>query len=129
MFDVRIVGAYLMEDGGDEITAYGEDEGRVSVGFPWDRDYSDDEDSRPEPTNPEAWCNAAGVEVAGDEVRVWISTGDPRGAFQMTARRMDDGTIILHMPYPGEGMPHEETVEIHPGTLAVKRSIPEGAEV
>jgi len=127
--DVRISGAYLAEDGGDEITAYAEEGCAVSVGFPWDRDYSDDEDARPEPTNPEAWCNGAGVTVEDDEVRVWISTGDPRGAFQMTARRTPDGVIVLHLPHPGEGLPHEDTVEIHPGTLAVKRSIPEGQEV
>lgn len=128
MFDVRITGAYLTEDMGDEITAWAEDEGRVSVGFPWDADYSDrDEDDRPDESSPEMWCNAAGVDVTSDEVRLWISTGDPRGAFQITARRMDDGTILLHLPTPGEGLAHEETVELHPGTLAIKRTMPEDA--
>lgn len=128
MFRVKIDGAYLAEHSGDEVSAYGEDdEGRVSVVFP---DYYGDEDEpKPRPTSPEAWCNSAGVDVDGDEVRVWISTGDPRGAFQMTARRTPDGVIVLHLPHPGEGLPHEDTVEIHPGTLAVKRSIPEGQEV
>lgn len=129
MNDIRISGAYLSEDNGDEITAYADDgECRVSVGFPWDADYSDmGEDERPDEKSPEMWCNHAGVEVADDEIRLWISTGDPRGAFQITARRMDDGTILLHLPTPGEGLAHEETVALHPGTLAIKRSMPAGA--
>jgi len=128
MYSVKIDGAYLAEHSGDEVNAYGEDDwGRVSVVFP--DQYGDEDAPKPRPTSPEAWCNAAGVEVTEDEVRVWISTGDPRGAFQMTAWRMEDGTIILGMPHPGESLPHEDTVEIRPGTLAVKRSIPEGVEV
>ena len=133
MFAVRIVGAYLTEDMGEEITAWCEDEGRVSIGFPWDAGYDDEEYNedeqgpRPPLRSPERWCNAAGVSVDGEEVNLWISTGDPRGAFQITARRLDDGTILLHLPYPEGGTLHEEVIELHPGTLAIKRTLPKGA--
>lgn len=71
---------------------------------------------------PLAWCNSAAIHVDGerDTVTVSVSVGDPRGAFTMEVRRKPDGTILLHLPHPGESLPHCETVELHPGTLAVK---------
>ena len=73
-------------------------------------------------THPVQWCNNVGVDVTDESVRVWISTGDPRGAFVMTMRKMDDGRIILYTPHDGDVTPHEETRQIHPGALVITRS-------
>lgn len=94
----------------------------VSIVFPEDYGWEDDEDARPDPASPDAWCNSAGIDVRDNEVQVWISTGDPRGAFCMTIRKLDTGEMIMHLPYPGEGLPHEETEEIRPGTLIISRT-------
>ena len=68
------------------------------------------------------WLNSAQVVVDPDhdEVRLSVSVGDPRGAFVFTVRRVADGRLIIHTPHPGEGMPHCETEQLHPGTLQVK---------
>jgi hypothetical protein len=77
---------------------------------------------------PLSWLNHAGVsfDEGEDAVTVSISVGDPRGAFTFTVRRVPDdadgplaGKLIMHMPYPGEGTPHVETRELHPGTLII----------
>lgn len=67
----------------------------------------------------EAVVNSAAIDWTGDDMTVTISTGDPRGAFAMTVRRLNDGTRILHLPHPGESMPHEQLTEIHPGTYRI----------
>lgn len=44
----------------------------------------------------------------------------PRGAFTFTVRRRPDtGDLLLHVPYPGEGMPHMTLTEDHPGTYRI----------
>jgi len=49
-----------------------------------------------------------------------VSVGDPRGGFCFTVRRLRDGRIVIHMPYPKEGLPHMDTAElVGPGTLTV----------
>jgi hypothetical protein len=92
----------------------------VSVVFP--EDFGDEDEPKPDPRSPEAWCNAAGVRVMDDSVQVWISTGDPRGAFVMEIRSGIDGELFIHMPHPGEGFAHEETEELRPGTLLISRT-------
>ena len=70
---------------------------------------------------PLSWLNSARITADMDEDAVYclVSVGDPRGAFCFTVRRLDDGTLIIHTPYPGEGMPHMKTTDLHPGTLQV----------
>ena len=75
-------------------------------------------------TSPMQWCNSAGADIREDSVQVWISIGDPRGAFVMEARRLGDGRIVLHLPYPGESEPHMETEHLHGGTLVVTNTKP-----
>lgn len=52
-----------------------------------------------EPT-PFGWANSARIHLSedGSEITLTVSIGDPRGGISMTARRMDDGTILLHVP-------------------------------
>ena len=52
-----------------------------------------------------------------DAVHCVISVGDPRGGFCMTLRRLPDGRVVLHLPHPGEGLPHVETRMLNSGTL------------
>lgn len=92
---------------------------------PGDGDHEPDcGSSEWEPSGPGTIANGAGVRVSdgpgGPEVSVWLSVGDPRGAFCMTLRRISDGSLILHLPHPGETMAHVETEELHPGTLRLK---------
>lgn len=62
--------------------------------------------------------NSAAIDWTGDDLTVTISTGDPRGAFAMTVRRLADGTRILHVPTAGDGG-HERLTELHPGTYRI----------
>src|SRR5262249_39058457 len=57
---------------------------------------------------PLGWVNSATIHLdrEDDAVHVLISVGDPRGAFAMTVRRLQDGRLVMHVPYPGEGMSH-----------------------
>lgn len=96
-----------------------DEEGWIEVSFP---DHEDDDAPKPDPRSPEAWANNAGIRVKDDAIQVWISTGDPRGGFQMEVRMTEDGELVLNHPYPGEGLPHEETVERGPGALLVART-------
>lgn len=65
-----------------------------------------------------ALVNSAAIDWMGDDLTVSISTGDPRGAFVMTVRRMADGTRILHVPHPDSSQ-HETLTELHPGTYRI----------
>lgn len=67
----------------------------------------------------EALVNSAAIDWNGDDLTVTISTGDPRGAFAMTVRVMDDGTRLLHVPHPSNGLLHEPLTELHPGTYKI----------
>ena len=79
-------------------------------------------------TNPEVWVNSAGVRITDDGVQVWVSTGDPRGAFQMEIRRVRDGRIYLHVPHADASLLHEDLTPLHAGTFALTRSIPRDAD-
>lgn len=68
---------------------------------------------------PLAWCNSATINVdpSEDEVTVTISTGDPRGAFVMSIRRVPAGSeseyagrLVMDLPHaPGR---HEKLTPI-----------------
>jgi len=77
---------------------------------------------------PLSWVNSATVDTDGkdDSVTVSVSVGDPRGAFCFTVRRVPDhaegdlaGRLLLHVPYPGEPLPHQQLTAHHPGTYLI----------
>jgi hypothetical protein len=82
----------------------------------------DKENGYDETEGPLDWLNSAGVVLSPEDDAVYLkaSLGDPRGAFVFTIRRLSDGRIVMHAPYPGEGMAHLETEPLHEGTLLVK---------
>jgi hypothetical protein len=92
-------------------------DGRNSAGFE-NLDKSSGYDVEPGPLD---WCNSARVVVDPDDdaITCLVSVGDPRGAFAFTVRRLPDGRIVLHLPHPGESLPHCETRQLHPGTLVI----------
>ncbi len=81
----------------------------------------DAENGYDECRGPLDWLNSARITLdpESDAVHCAISVGDPRGAFGFTVRRLTSGEIVIHTPYPGEGMAHMETRQEHPGTLIV----------
>jgi len=88
---------------------------------------SDDDAHDPEPI-PLSWVKSAAILVdEGEEsVTLAIGIGDPRGAFCFTVRRIPDdaggdlaGRLVIHMPYPGETLPHQVITELRPGTFVV----------
>lgn len=108
---------FQFQHDGDDLNELDVNDG-ISIGLHnSDREngYRDDE------SGPLSWLNSARVMLDPDEdsVTFCASTGDPRGCFTFTLRRKPDGGLIIHMPTPGEGMAHEETRELHPGTLEV----------
>lgn len=70
---------------------------------------------------PLSWCNSAHITLDPDDdaVHVSISVGDPRGRFVFTVRKLASGQLIMHTPYPGEGMPHMTLTQDHPGTYLI----------
>ena len=70
---------------------------------------------------PLDWLNSARITTDPDDdaVRCAVSVGDPRGAFTFTVRRLSDGRLVIHVPYPGESLAHVETTHLHEGTLLV----------
>lgn len=77
---------------------------------------------------PLSWVNSAVIDTdeKDDSVTVSISVGDPRGAFCFTVRRIPDGAdceiagrLVMHVPYPGEPLPHERLTEQRPGTYLI----------
>jgi hypothetical protein len=70
---------------------------------------------------PLDWLNSARIttDPEDDAVRCAVSVGDPRGAFVFTVRRLPDGRLVIHVPYPGESLAHVETSQLHEGTLLV----------
>lgn len=50
---------------------------------------------------------------------VTISVGDPRGAFAMTVRRLENGKLILHVPYEADPLPHMPLRKLHEGTYEI----------
>jgi hypothetical protein len=95
-----------------------------------DCDHCDDDDQvsvHDWQLTPLTWCNSASINVHPDrdQVTVTISVGDPRGAFVMSAYRLDDGSLRLSVPYPGESMPHMPLHRIHDGFYHVGYRAPE----
>lgn len=70
---------------------------------------------------PLSWLNSARVttDPQDDAVHCVVSVADPRGGFCFTVRRLSDGRIVLHCPYPGEAMLHANLAELHPGTFVI----------
>lgn len=67
------------------------------------------------------WVNSAAISLnrGHDAMTVAISVGDPRGAFAFTVRRLQDGRLMMYVPYAGEPMPHMTLTEIQPGTYEI----------
>jgi hypothetical protein len=117
---VETTGGFLPADGGDEDDC---------PALPADDD--------PRPHDPEriplSWCNGARIttDEADDAITVALSVGDPRGGFAVTIRRIPDdapgdlaGRLVMHTPYPGEPLPHEQLSPLHPGTYLVGPPVP-----
>lgn len=81
-------------------------------------------------TGPGSWCNSAAISVSDQEntVHVSISVGDPRGAFVMTIRKLDDGRLVMHTPYQGMGFAHMPLRKLNPGTYEINRAEHERGE-
>ncbi len=86
------------------------------------------EDGDAHTARPLAWCNSARISLDpdDDEITVSISTGDPRGAFTMTVRRVPAdsdsqyaGRLVLHVPYAGMPLAHDTLSELHQGTYLI----------
>ncbi len=81
-----------------------------------------------------SWCNNAAIRTDEDDdaITLSLSVGDPRGAFTVTIRRVPDdadsplaGRLLLHMPYPGEPMPHDVLHPLlHPGAFVIGQPAP-----
>lgn len=131
------MGGVVYIDGETVEESIGEDVETVSVEFDWDgsaeceRDDCREEGEHVEECDyagqrfaqgAEAFVNGAGVRVGDDEVRVWISTGDPRGGFSMSVRRLADGRLVLHVPYAGMGWSHEDLYPLSEGTFQIREA-------
>lgn len=71
---------------------------------------------------PLTWLKSARIttDPENDSIHLNVSVGDPRGGFRFKiSRRPDTGAILIHMPFPGEPLPHMDTKEVAPGTLVV----------
>lgn len=77
---------------------------------------------------PLSWANSAEIRSDPDQdsITLSLSAFDPRGAFVFQIRRIPDdadhdlaGQLIMHVPYPGEGMLHAPLTEHHPGTYII----------
>lgn len=100
---------------------------RVQVEFD---DTANGMQSEAQEAGPLGWCNSAAITLDRDDdaVHVSISVGDPRGAFGFTVRRLPQGNsvdpngqpvLVMHLPYPGEPMPHMTLSELHTGTYRI----------
>ena len=66
-----------------------------------------------------ALVNSAAIDWSGDSLALSVSVGDPRGAFVLIVRQLDDGTRLMHVPHPDDSMPHMRLTELHPGTYRI----------
>lgn len=106
---------------------YPSDESGEACGVSYDAEATvritndEGENGEPQEPGPLTWLNSARIttDPAEDAIHCLVSIGDPRGAFCFTVKRCPDGRIVLHLPDPGDTMPHEQTERIHPGTLQV----------
>jgi hypothetical protein len=110
--ELRVNGLWTPADGPVSIRA--ENDARAS-GYPQDS------------AEPLSWLNGACIALDPDDdsVAVSVSTGDPRGGFVMSLRRIPAGTfmnagcIVMHVPHPEASMLHETLTPIHDGTYMV----------
>ncbi len=94
------------------------DDGRTRIEIVGDEDAN---------TGPLAWANSASIILDPDDdaITVAISTGDPRGGFTMTIRRIPDGdhenagALVMHVPHPDDSTLHEDLHEFRPGAYFV----------
>ena len=108
--------AFCDETGADVSTSHFEGDASIALAI--------NENSDTPAEAPLGWVNSASIhaDASQDRIIVCVSTGDPRGAFSMELRRTPDGKILIHLPHPGEGLAHETTRELHPGTLILTRT-------
>ena len=110
--------AYLQIERAENIDEYIEpgDEVTVRISNP------QAENGYPQDPGPLTWLNSARITASPDDDAVYciVSVGDPRGGFCFTVRRLSDGRLIVHVPHPGESLPHAATTQMHEGTLLVE---------
>lgn len=72
------------------------------------------------------WVNSASLQLNPDQdaVTFALSTGDPRGAFVFTARRLDTGEIVLELPHPSDSLLHEGLTPRGEGFYTLTRTLP-----
>jgi hypothetical protein len=70
---------------------------------------------------PLGWLNSASIVTDADDdaVRIFVSVGDPRGAFQFTVRRMPGGELLIQTPTTDHPESHRPLRELFPGTLQI----------
>lgn len=71
--------------------------------------------------SPLTWAKNVTIETdeEADAIHVTIAHADPRGGWQMTIRRMENGQLIMHLPYEGMSSPHASMRKITEGTYEV----------
>jgi hypothetical protein len=91
---------------------------RVQVSFP---DAENGYQTEAQEAGPLGWCNSAAITLdrSEDSITLSISVGDPRGAFALTVRRLPDGTLVMHVPYPEMSYSHMHLRKLHEGTYQV----------
>jgi hypothetical protein len=92
---------------------------RVTVGF---GSAIDRGQSEAQERGPLGWINSAQIVLdrKEDAVSVRISVGDPRGAFSMTVRRHEDGTLHLSVPFEDGPLGHCTLRRINDGHYRIK---------
>lgn len=99
---------------------YGEDElERVQVSFPT---KENGEQTEADEKAALGWINSAAITLdrGDDAVTLSISVGDPRGAFTLTVRRLPNGSLIMHVPHPGESFAHQPLKQLREGTYEIE---------
>ena len=88
---------------------------RVQVSFP------DKENGKNAGPSNFDWCNSAAIVIdeEHDEITLTISVDDPRGGFGFTVRRLEDGTLIMHVPTPDSTWLHAPLTKLHDGTYRI----------
>lgn len=83
------------------------------------REAADGGPHTPEP-EPLSWINSASIWPNPEEnaITVAISVGDPRGAFEMTIRRVG-GHLLLDVPHPDTSGLHLPIQALRPGTYRI----------
>ena len=124
MFSVQMQADEVTDSGRGEACGYADGEATVRIA-----NEAKESGYEIEP-GPLDWLNSARIttDPGDDAVHCVVSVGDPRGGFGFTVRRLSDGRLVIHTPYPGEGLPHMATRQINPGTLEVGHYDPDKPE-